>query len=352
MKKINKFLFVFLFLGCVSCDNNQTNKINILTGDYTLTDFIELENSDSLNVLRNSKNDFIVYSYLPSCLTCSSFEIKLKSYIDDYGLTIYKINYNKLDKNDSLKVANGAPVLGFYKNGSALNITSYSESTKGIFESDSALKNHFEKYTILPTNYYISRNDLDKKILNKDTFVILFTRSSCPDCSSLFNNFLNEYMKENKNKTLYLLECDVSGIRLDENNEFNQTQWQQFKDDYHLSSSNTEEGKYGYLTGVVPTFQYYQNGQLKGSNVYANDNYKYEVLSTKSGEKGEQIRNYKITITESFISTLINKEYEYSYEYTTDENEKRVIYEYINDTLTSEHNESLKVFLNKYLSAK
>ncbi len=335
MKALKKLLFAFLVLGLCSC-NSSDNKINFKTGDLTQKEFIELKDQASLDLLRDSKQDFIVYAHTPGCLTCVKVvEPKLQNYIDNYGLTIYKIVFQRLDKNDPMRLKGSAPTIGFYKEGKALDILSYTED----FDDEAKFKKKFEEYVKLPSVYYISPSMLDDKILKKESFVVLFTRTSCPDCNYLFTNFLDDYINKN-DKTFYIIECDVEGIRLNENMEFDATMWQDFKDRYGLSSTS----KYGYLTGVVPTFQYYQDGMLSDSDIYVNDEYEYRHVSSESVD-GKEYRTYEVTITASPLESLIGQKYSYS----CFEIDNRDLNNFVRNQVTSEHNKALTEFLGKYL---
>lgn len=337
MKAIKKLLFAFLVLGLCSCNSND-NKINFKTGDLTQKEFIELKDQESLDLLRDSKQDFIVYAHTPGCLTCVKVvEPKLQNYIDNYGLTIYKIVFQRLDKNDPMRLKGSAPTIGLYKEGKALDILSYNED----FDDEAKFKKKFEEYVKLPSVYYISPSMLDAKILNKEKFVVLFTRTSCPDCNYLFTNFLDEYINKN-DKTFFIIECDVEGIRLNENLEFDETMWQAFKDKYGLSSSTS---KYGYLTGVVPTFQYYQDGVLSDSDIYVNESYEYKHAYSRS-ENGKEIRTYEVTITASPLKNLVGQKYSYSCE-----GEINVVdlNNFVRNQVVEEHNTALTNFLSKYL---
>ena len=117
MKHFAKLFFIPFLLTITACNNTSNeNKIDILTGDLTSNSFVELKSQDALDTLRETKQDFIVYAYVQGCSSCANFEIKLSQYIEDYGLTIYKINYTSvLSDSDPLKLAKGAaPAIGFY----------------------------------------------------------------------------------------------------------------------------------------------------------------------------------------------------------------------------------------------
>jgi hypothetical protein len=93
----------------------------------------------------------------------------------------------------------------------------------------------------------------------------------------LRKNLLENYARENAGtmNVLYLLNTNVSGIKL-KIDDYDETQWQNFKDTYGLSSLNN--ATLGYGTGFVPTAQYVEpngidtNGAIvKAQSVYLND---------------------------------------------------------------------------------
>ncbi|MCH5180255.1 MAG: thioredoxin family protein [Erysipelotrichales bacterium] len=356
MKRFCKFfmlLSLFSCLGLSSCNDNtdNSNKINFLTGSfddkYNLGGFEDI-NQTQLNNLREGNADFIIYAHTLGCSTCASVEKKLEHYIDNYGLTIYRIVYSELDSTDPLRLASKtAPIIGFYKEGKKLDIIPYS-SNSDKFDSQSAFNKMFEEYVSLPSCFYITPEALDTKIKNKESFVVHFTRSTCPDCSYLNTHFLDEYMSKNKNKKFYIMECDVIGRRYYVDNDSSTPQvdsvkWQEFKDKYQLSSTTSHE--FGYGLGVVPTFQYYKNGVLSASDVYVNDTFSEELISGIEQE-GNTVK-YKFTVTQSFFEELVNKTFEFETIYHED-SIKSLKSQFKKDCVTSVHDTKLTEFLNKY----
>ena len=337
MKHFAKLFFITFLLTITACNNTSNeNKIDILTGDLTSNSFVELKSQDALDTLRETKQDFIVYAYVQGCSSCANFEIKLSQYIEDYGLTIYKINYTSvLSDSDPLKLAKGAaPAIGFYKEGKKLYIAGYNSDTREQFVEQSKFDEMMKKHVNLPSAFYISPNSLDTKKSTKQSFTVLFTRSSCGDCGFLFNEYLNNYLKSNKQKTLYLIECDKEGIRLDSSGNVNSEQWQEFKDKYQLSYTGSNE--YGYETGVVPTFQYYKNGILSDSNIYVNEEFEY-IASEE-----------KILIVKSPLQELVNVKINYKATSTNESDIQREIYEYGRNYVKDAHNKSLSNFLSAH----
>ncbi|MCH5171924.1 MAG: hypothetical protein J1F31_03735 [Erysipelotrichales bacterium] len=356
MKPIHKLLMLlplFACLGLSSCNDKEDNskKINFTTGSFdeqfNVGHFEDI-NQTQLNNLREGNADFIIYAETRGCLTCADVEKKLEHYIDDYGLTIYRIVYGSLDSTDPLKLSSKtAPILGFYKEGKKLGIVPYSSNEKS-FETQEAFNKMFEKYVALPSYFYIAPEELDEKLKRKESLVVYFTRSTCSDCGYLSSHFLDDYMLENKNKTFYIIECDVTGRRysLDSdpsNPQVDSTQWQEFKNKYQLSTTTSPE--FGYDLGVVPTFQYYEKGVLKASDVYVNDSFKEELISGIE-EDGNTVK-YKFTVTQSFFEELIGKSFEFETIYHKD-SINSLKNQFKKDCVSNVHDTKLKNFLNQY----
>ena len=344
MKRLKKFLlFIPLLITVSACDNSSSgstssstsgsnndsnNKVNFITGDLTTNSLVELTSQEQLDTLRENEYDFIVYAYVQGCSTCRSFETKLQSYIKNYGVTIYKINYTTtLSDTDPIKLAKGAaPAIGFYKGGKKLYISAYNSSTREQFTNDDSFNDMMNKYVSFPNALFIEPFDLDVKKNMKETMIVLFTRSSCGDCNSLFDDFFNEYLATHKDKRIYMIECDKKGIRYDENGEFDSEQWQNFKDKYQLSKKGSEE--------------YFKDGILNDSDVYVNDSYESKLI--------EGTKKYKVTITNSFLADLIGKTFEFDAPNVSDENLNETIYIAVRNFVKEAHIKALTEFLNKY----
>lgn len=351
MKTKSKIATIFSLLGILllgGCNNTKDDKINYLTGDLTNTSVIELSNSDTLEAMRENGSSFVVIASIDGCLTCEEKVFpRFKYYIENYGLPIYRIGFNKLSDTDPLAILRSdGPVLGIYKEGKKLLISAY-QKNKSVYETQESFNAFFEKYVTLPSVFYISKDQLDDKIRNQKTFVILYDRNTCPDCSYLHEHFLNQYIKDNKDKTFYIIDCDVKGIRYDKNGDYDQEQWINFKEDHLLNKTDTNP--YGYSGGVVPTFQYYLNGVLSASDVYVNESFNEELISGTE-ENGQKV-TYKFTITESFIEELINTSYTFETTYNED-TIKTQKSEFKKECVSEVHENKVKDFLDTYAEKK
>lgn len=345
--RIKNLFFSVICSICLltSCGGDSNDKINYAIGDKTITTFIDVT-ADKIDTMIENDESFVAYVYSPTCSSCHDVSPRLESIIVEYGISIYRVTYSQLDKSSPLKLSTGTPILGFYKDGRKLKVIGYSEKTAQDFSTKDNLLSMFEKYVVLPRRiFYISLDELKRMKSAGESFVVLFTRSSCGDCQELFRVFLNDYAMKNRQKSIYLLECDVEGIRFSLEGDslvYDQNLWLTFKEEWELSSTANEE--FGYNAGYVPTFQYYEDGVLSASNVYLNDTYESNTTSTL--ENGKTI-NYTITITESFFDDLIGTSFNTKIVYN-EETINRELYLAYRSNVISFHNQKLNEFLNQY----
>jgi hypothetical protein len=133
----------------------------------------------------------------------------------------------------------------------------------------------------------INKEQLDRKYAGNEAFSILFTRSTCPDCSFLVDNDIMDYFAAHvkselvADNYLYALDCDAVGIRYVKGKDGNiynpysnnaayaeqaQTQWNEFKSEYGLAYSSSNPA--GWDSGYVPTiFHITPNGKDKSGDV-------------------------------------------------------------------------------------
>lgn len=331
---------VTLLTGCKN--DSVSNKINFSIGDKTITDFIDIQN-DKIETMIEEKESFILYVHSFGCGSCADITPRVKAIIEDYGITIYRIQYWELADGSPFKLSTGTPILGFYKNGVKLKIIGYSEKNHEQFSSKENLLKLFEKYVIMPENiYYISLEELKRLKKEKQSFVILFSRAGCGDCAYLNQNFFKDYALKNRSKHIYLLECDAVGIRFNEQGEVDTELWNNFKDEWELTEASNPT--HGYGVGYVPTFQYYENGVLTASDVYLNDTFESTALSDIKENSNVK---YKITITNSFFDDFINTTFETTIKYSSESIQRELYLKYRELSLEF-HNQKLENFLNLY----
>lgn len=278
MKK--QILLIPLFcLSLFSCQNNKTDSSDKLyiSSIENIDSFIYL-NEDDFTTLLNLNKDFIIFLGQKGCSTCEEVMPYYKNYIKNSSLPIYYLDtsiylkmVNSINETSSKKLPikiSSASLLSF-KKGELLNYYGYIDYYDN-FSSSKKLNSFLD--SLISPSYYIEINDLtsytytssnamyqmslfsnvtlDKIIKNNS--LILYSWASCPDCQSLKNDFLDQYLLKNK-KHLYIFE--VYGVHQTDD-------YLEFKNKYQFND---------YLNGVVPTFVEYEKSQKKSMCVYLND---------------------------------------------------------------------------------
>lgn len=269
MKKIFAFLVMFFgvfTLSACKCDKDDITKASLSIGDMNATTYEEVTMS-YLEAMIEDDETFIVYVYNPLCQGCKLFKPVIEGVIQEKHLKIYAIQDTNVSKQHELYSLRTTPAFALYNNGELVFKTVYDDN-KDYFDTKEGFISFLDKYTNLPTLYYISKDQLTAKIENNEEFVVYYSRSSCSDCGYLNTHFLKDYLNKNVNtKHFYVIETDAEGIRYN-GGEYDATQWQEFKDTYGLSNVNNPKG---HGVGYVPTLQYYKNGEIEDMMVYFND---------------------------------------------------------------------------------
>lgn len=264
---INFFAVVVVMLACFGCSCNKDDKVSLRFGDMNSSTYKDID-TVLLNKMISNEENFVLFVYQIGCRGCDLFKPVLNSVIKEKHLIVYGINIWSVDDDNELHdVIEYTPSLVLYEEGE-IELVMDPDKNDNYFVDKEGLISYFNKYTNAPTAYYIDKLQLDKKIENKEDFIIYYSRKSCEDCSYLNRNYLLEYLDDNRyNKHFYILEVDAEGIRLKDGLP-NDEQWQLFKDNYGLSSKNNP---LGHGVGYVPTFQYYEDGKINDVMVYFND---------------------------------------------------------------------------------
>lgn len=312
-------LIFFVVSGC-SCKKDD-GKTSLQIGDYNV-DTYQIIDFDVLSSMIESKENFLLYVYQDDCQGCMRFKPILENVIKDRHIYVYGIRYQDIKKGHELKKIEATPAIAVYQEGK-LRIKVDALNNEEYFVDNGSLMNFLDKYTYMPTAYYVNLEQLNEKINRGDSFIVYYSRSSCSDCFYLNRNYLKEYLNNNVNsKYFYILETEVEGIRYSDG-EYDAEQWQKFKDDFGLSEANNP---LGHGVGYVPTFQYYENGAIREMMVYFNDG---EYITNEDGST-------YVIINNSYYSDnpYINKTLSYS--------------DYKNK-LEGYYNEKLRVFLDSNL---
>lgn len=271
MKKlVAPLLLPALFLGACS-PHSGTRKIEPLFGhryDSSLSFEENLKAVDyvSLSSMVDDGDDFalLVYDRESTCACWGySFQPIVERYLKERNLLLYAIQIDELRNKDDLfgmKVTEDASI-ALFDDGTLL----YEEISKTGYEWSedyeifSSWMDERISYSAIEE---ISLSTFESLFAGDESFLVMFGRNTCSDCSYVEDNFLRESELARENG-FYYIDCDVSGIRYDENGEYDEEAWTEFKDKYGLSEANNK--KMGYGVGYVPTWIYY-NLNLGGAN--------------------------------------------------------------------------------------
>ncbi len=307
MNKILKLLLVLVVVfvcvsGCSCKDNNDDDKVRLQIGDMNAQTY-EIISETKLNKMIDNEENFLLFVYQEGCYGCRLFKPILESAIKERHLKVYAVEIWSLSRDHSLTdIIEYTPTIVLYEKG---EVETYSDPDKNssYFGSKDGFLSFLDKYTRMPTLYYIDKNGLDEKIANGDDFIVYYSRKSCEDCSYLNRNYLKEYLDDNyKTKHFYILETDAEGIRL-RDGQYDENQWVDFKNQYGLSNVNNS---LGHGVGYVPTLQYYSNGQIKEMMVYFNDG---EYVENSDGSYSIVINNSYYNDNPYIGQTILASEY-------------------------------------------
>lgn len=269
MKKFPLFLSANLLLGSVAflggCSSSN-NKVDLMYGDLHAS--VSTLSYDKLKEKVDSKQTFLlVVQYSDGCI-CWSHEAKpvLDKFTEEQHVQVYHIKLEDLDAHENrfdIEIIQGNVTFAIFEEGKVKKCVTTSDSdTLKKYESFMSFMTSMVNF---PRIYYVSLDDVDRLYRTEEKNIIYFGRSTCGDCGYIESHFLKDWSKSNPNysKKIYLLDCDQTDIRLDDEGKYNAEQWQTFKDDYGLSTKHNPT--YGYDNGYVPTFFLIQ-GNIAGVN--------------------------------------------------------------------------------------
>lgn len=279
MKKIFKYLMCFICAitvvsGC-SCKKEEDTKASLQVGDMNATTYKDIT-LDEYETKISDKDSFVLFIYSNTCSACKAFKPVLNGVIKERHLIIYGLEYGLITSDSSISKIKYTPTIIIYDKGERIFQT-LTDEDYDYLESKSTFLSLLDKYTYMPTLYYINKEQLVNKINSNEKFIIYYSWNLCGDCSYLNKNYMKEFLNNNPDtKHFYIIETNAKGIRLDEEGKSDANMWQEFKDTFGLSSKNNP---LGHGAGYVPTLQYYENGEIKDMMVYFND---YNTTRTDS----------------------------------------------------------------------
>ena len=279
MKKIWVALIsVFLIFGVSACKKEKGEKF-LLDGQENVTSSLTLSVED-FDEKMDDKENFIFFVHSSMCGSCKSFKTyALEPFVQETKSVIYEVDSSEIfnSKYEKKLKVKYTPTLYIIFKGEVLEKEVY-DSKNELFTSKDGLKKYLTNYVYLPTLISIEESELDKKIVEKESFVIYFGWNLCGDCQKLHQRVLDQYLiKQMNGKKMYYFEThDYITTANTENNL-----WAPFTKKYGLDV---------YRGGKVPTIQVYKNGELSDYFVYYND-----------------VKDDNGVIVESFLEELIGQ---------------------------------------------
>ena len=275
-------LTLSMFLS--SCEKE---KVQLTYGTYidqTIFTLKELDTAELHNRLYNENETLLLATYhgekSEGCLCWTTFENVVARYMNTYHEQVYIYNVENVD--DSLQGLHidssddGRPDLYIFQGTKRITRFCYPKmQDHKIFEdlTGEYMYNKVHEYIKSPSMYYVSEDYLDSKIgEKKDNLAVLFMRNGCGDCQYVIPNVIIPYISTNaltRKILIYDLQDAYDLSKKETATEEEKAIYQIIKNKYGLSESANE--KFGYHNGVVPTFQYYEKGELKDATIYFND---------------------------------------------------------------------------------
>lgn len=200
-----------------------------------------------------------------------------------------------------------------------------------------------DSYTIQQDKLFLydKYNNVIDDLKRKNRAIFYAFRSSCSDCKKASTSILFPYLNSitDINNKIYLLDLDRYR---------NNTDYQTIKDKLLLTSSSNPD--YGYNDGVVPTFQYWENGQIKDASVFFND-----VIAKKDGSfivedsfYSEERQN-KLSYLNNVSTKVLKGMTLPANEVSSFEDEGQTYYFWNADDAIKYHGPLLNAFLTKYV---
>lgn len=285
MKKfLSLCLCVLTLFSLTSCNNS--NKI-LLKGQQGIEESIDIYSDDILAKI-NAGESFLIMGYLPTCMNCRAFmDDILNPYIKEHNVVIYRTFVSDLMVVDKT-IPNTAPNLVIYKDGEVDQVLTFKKN-RDVFTEKKAFEKFMKKNFIMPTMLEIDFDTLDKKLADKESFIVYFGWNQCGDCSYMDEAFLNEFLRKNK-KTFYYVETDEYRKDKDTKPE----EWKKFADKYQFGD---------YLGGKIPSIVYYESGIKKDMAIYFNDKFDFKINNGKLE---------KITVLDSYYKDNPNIKKEFT----------------------------------------
>lgn len=310
MKK--QFLFPLILLSLTSviatgCQQKD-KRIRLSFGSYVATGMIDISYEKFVEKMDAGENMVVVtYDSIFSidCSCWNGFKAIVDKYVDDNDLVIYQIDRNefagKEDYGLTLLKENSNPTCFVASHGKVTNeYRAGSKNNEAIFTTEKGFASALNKIVKEPQVMLVDRTYLRNAIDSGEKVIVYQARAKCGDCNYCTPNCLLPYSESNEMKTkVLLMDLQVPGIYYDDQLNKNDATYNAYKAEYQMTEETN--AKYGYSTGVVPTFQVWQNKELKDACVYFNDsigkNDNDKLVVTETYYTKERVNNLAYTNT-------------------------------------------------------
>lgn len=275
MKKILIALIGLLTLSCTSC-SPTASKQRLTYGSFITqkaesygTAGYKIYYSDLVRRIENEETMLLaIYPGDSSSCGCwLTFRNHLKDFVENYKYKVYVANYAEFPALNTDPYgfihANDRPTFHIIANKKVIYKVDYKDN-RGLFQDSSSLKKLVDEYVLAPSIYEVDEPSLNNLIETEQSVNVFYAKSTCGDCNYVIPNVLIPYFNNSTSEEkLYMF--DLNPIA-----ELESERYQDVKDYYGLSNKNNST--FGYDVGYVPTFQHRENGLIKSSAVYFNDN--------------------------------------------------------------------------------
>ena len=285
MKKKIVFSLIapLLFVSLIGC-KKEAEKVHLTYGtemQESLSTLKELSNDELLTKTRDEKETFLLATYQgeysEDCLCWATFKDVLVNYMNYFNRLVYV--YNAQNQDDSLKnlkiekLEQSTPYFYIFNGEEKLASFSYNNAKdKALFEDrkGNTINEKVNKVVDKPLMYFIHPEAVEQSaVKNKENLLVLFIRRGCGDCKYVLPNVIIPYIYSHNLDTGIRI-VDLQDLYdLQKQPETEGLPYDSMKDMCQLSEDGNET--FGYGKGVVPTIQYYKEGNLADASVYFND---------------------------------------------------------------------------------
>lgn len=277
------------------------------------------------------------------CVCYADFLNSLSNWMKEESARVYHIKKDDLIEKKGIRVQSNANSVAIFNKGVLKKQFLFKDMDPIVTDKKAFSDKLNSMVSINQYCFYLDKRQLDL-LYSSDYagFTVLFGRESCSDCRYLYSSFLDDFTSNIKSP-LYL-------FNVDEIRKLGDEQYDAFKDEYGLSSLNSE---YGYTTGVVPTFQYVVPAKgiskaemVKDAAVYLNDHIALQLLSKNyvvTGTYWDGSRYHEFLDGSNIESNLLKK---------VVPEEETIDGRWKNEAAAKYHNPLIEAFLRFYLETK